>query len=208
MNKKNLDKEGVLEFYKTDLLYYEKYKTLSNKYKCKPRKPGLSEIVSENIIKFCLNKNNILCTNNITSGDLIVDNKYKYECKCFTSIGPISFGPKEEWEKLILLDGREWFNNKCFTSIGPISFGPKEEWEKLILLDGREWFNNKFKIILVNLKNNDTIWLNIKMNKTETYKNQCDQKRRPRIGWITLEKQIPKEYINIIFEGNIEDILF
>ena len=177
MNKKNLDKDGVLEFYKTDLLYYETYKNLSKKYNCKPRNPSLSEIVSENIIKFCLNKNNILCTNSINSGDLIVDNKYKYECK-------------------------------CFTSIGPISFGPKEEWEKLILLDGREWFNNKFKIILVNLKNNDTIWLNIKMNKTETYKNQCDQKRRPRIGWITLEKQIPKEYINIIFEGKIEDILF
>jgi hypothetical protein len=176
MNTKNLDKEGVLEFYKTDLLYYETYKSLSIKYKCKPRKPGLSEIVSENIIKFCLIKNNISCTNNIISGDLIVDDKYKYECK-------------------------------CFTSLGPISFGPNEEWEKIVFLDAQEWFNNKFKIILVNLKNNDTIWSEIKMNQKETYKEQCNQKRRPRIGWKKLEKQIPKEYINIIFEGKIEDIL-
>ena len=44
------------------------------------------------------------------------------------------------------------------------------------------------------------------MNKSETYKNQCAQKRRPRICWKTLEQQIPNEYINIVFEGKMEDI--
>ena len=57
-----VDKDGIIDFYQADLSYYETYKKLSDKHNCKPRKPGLSEIVSENIIKLCLNKNNISCT--------------------------------------------------------------------------------------------------------------------------------------------------
>ena len=58
----------------------------------------------------------------------------------------------------------------------------------------------------INLKNDDEIWSSIQMNKNETYKDQCEQKRRPRICWKTLEQQIPNDYINIIFEDKIEDI--
>jgi hypothetical protein len=104
---KTLDEEGLIEFFNTDLKHYEIYKNLCIKYNCKSRMPGLSEIVSENLIKFCLVKNKINCNNNDT-GDLIVDNKFKYECKCFTSNGPISFGPTESWKKIVFLDAREW----------------------------------------------------------------------------------------------------
>ena len=52
MNKK-LDKEGLINFYQADLQHYETYKQLCIKYKCKTRLPGLSEVVSENLIKFC-----------------------------------------------------------------------------------------------------------------------------------------------------------
>ena len=171
---KTLNKDGLIEFYYTDLKHYENYKDLCIKHKCKSRMPGLSEIVSENLIKFCLVKNKINCINNNT-GDLLVDNKFKYECK-------------------------------CFTSDGPISFGPTESWEKIIFLDAREWYDNKFKIIIVNLKNTDDNWYNIKMSKLETYKDQCKQKRRPRICWNSLKDQISKEDINIIFEGKLEEI--
>jgi hypothetical protein len=44
------------------------------------------------------------------------------------------------------------------------------------------------------------------MSKLETYKDQCKQKRRPRICWESLKEQIPKENINIIFEGNLKEI--
>jgi len=111
MCSKLLNKVGLLEFFNADLKYYENYKNLCVKHNCKSRMPGLTEIVSENIIKFCLIKNNINCTNN-SIGDLIVDNKFKYECKCFTSNGPISFGPTESWEKIVFMDAREWYNNK------------------------------------------------------------------------------------------------
>jgi hypothetical protein len=173
MNK-TLNKEALLHFYNTDLKHYEDYKKLCTQYECKSRLPGLSEIVSENLIKFSLIKNNINCTNTI-NGDLLVNNKFKYECK-------------------------------CFTSNGPISFGPTESWEKIVFLDGREWYNNKFKIYLVNLKNTDNDWYNIKVNNNETINDQCLQKRRPRICWDKLKNQISSKYINIIFEGSINDI--
>jgi len=174
MCSKFLNKDGLLEFFNTDLMHYKNYKNLCLKHNCKSRMPGLTEIVSENMIKFCLIKNNIKCTNNST-GDLIVDNKFKYECK-------------------------------CFTSNGPISFGPTENWEKIIFMDAREWYNNNFKIILVNLKNIDEDWYNIKINKNEKYIDQCNQKRRPRICWNSLEEQLSTQHTKIIFDGKIEDI--
>ena len=174
ITNKTLDEEGLIEFFHTNLIHYENYKKLCIKHKCKSRLPGLTEIVSENLIKFCLLKNNIECINS-NNGDLLVDNKFKYECK-------------------------------CFTSNGPISFGPTENWEKIIFLDGREWYNDKFIIMIVDLKNTDTKWINIKVNKNETFKDQCIQKRRPRICWNTLKDQISNDNINIIFEGRMEDI--
>ena len=174
-NNKTLDKVGLIDFYNTDLKHYENYKKLCVKHNCKTRLPCLSEIVSENLIKFCLIKNKINCVNSDNGGDLLVDNNLKYECK-------------------------------CFTSEGPISFGPTEKWDKIVFMDGRKWFQNEFKIILINLKNTDNIWYNIKMNKNETFKDQCEQKRRPRICWDALKIQIPNDYVNIIFEGKIEDL--
>ena len=175
MSKKTLTKEGLIEFYNSDLSYYKTKKELCKKYSCKGRLPGLSEIVSENIIKFCLLKNNVNC-NNGKVGDLVVNDEFKYECK-------------------------------CFTSDGPISFGPNEQWHSIILLDGREWFNNHFRIILINLKNSDSIWQNIKVNKTETFRDQCNQKRRPRINYDALDKQLDIKYKKVLFEGKLEDIL-
>ena len=61
-------------------------------------------------------------------------------------------------------------------------------------------------VYLVNLKNTDNDWYNIKVNNNETINDQCLQKRRPRICWDKLKNQISSKYINIIFEGSINDI--
>ena len=92
MSKKILDKEGLTEFYNADVEHYNKYKELSIKYKCSPRKPGLSEIVSENIVKFILNKEYINCKNSKT-GDLQINN-LKYEVKCFIIRKCLAFSDK------------------------------------------------------------------------------------------------------------------
>jgi hypothetical protein len=62
-----------------------------------------------------------------------------------------------------------------------------------------------FILYKVNLKKSSEEWNNIKVNKTQTFKDQCVQGRRPRITWKELHKQI-ENYSKIIFNGNILDI--
>ena len=45
----------------------------------------------------------------------------------------------------------------------------------------------------------------IKVNKNETYEDQCDKGRRPRINFHKLYEKI-KDHTNIIFDGHIEFI--
>jgi hypothetical protein len=58
----------------------------------------------------------------------------------------------------------------------------------------------------VNLKSTSEIWNTIKINKNETYLQQCKQKRRPRICWTKLYPQIINN-CKIIFNDNIDVLL-
>ena len=105
----------------------------------------------------------------------------------------------------LITSDNEKIEVKAFSSNGPISFGPKENWDHLIILDALDYINGNFKCYYINLSNTNEIWKNIKVSKTQTYKEQCDKGRRPRINWETLYPQI-KEHVELIFEGNICNI--
>lgn len=94
---------------------------------------------------------------------------------------------------------------KCFTSDEPLSFTPTSEWDVLFFLDARKWLNNNFILYKVALKRTSTQWKNIKVNKTQTFEDQIKQKRRPRINWENLKKQLDNNYTKI-YEGSFEDI--
>jgi hypothetical protein len=95
---------------------------------------------------------------------------------------------------------------KGFMSNGPCSFGPNENWNIICFVDCKEHINNFFKIYQINLSNKNIIWKNIKVNKNETFEQQCLQKRRPRICFNDIQKQIPI-YCKLIFEGFFEDLI-
>lgn len=84
-------------------------KSLKNK-KC--RRINFPSEISENIVKFILlniyDKN---CTWDTRCGDLLFDNKYKIEVKSFSSDGPISFGPDENWDIIYFLDSRRYYDD-------------------------------------------------------------------------------------------------
>jgi hypothetical protein len=94
---------------------------------------------------------------------------------------------------------------KGFMSSGPSSFGPTEEWDFLYFVDCTKYKNKYFKIYEIKLSNKDKVWNNIKINKNDTYYDQCLQKRRPRISFQLLNEQI-KDFCKLIFEGNIKDL--
>lgn len=95
---------------------------------------------------------------------------------------------------------------KCFSSNGPISFGPKESWHYLVLIDARECMKKIFTVYLVNHKNDSKIIKNLKVNKSETFADQCKNKRRPRIRPDDLIEQLG-EKIKLLAIGTINKLI-
>lgn len=77
---------------------------------------------------------------------------------------------------------------------GPSSFGPKSEWDKLFYID---FYTNGEYNGLINIYYIDDNYLNINVNRGQTFKDQQEEKRRPRLS-------IMKE---IIIPNNIEPIV-
>ena len=94
---------------------------------------------------------------------------------------------------------------KGFSSKGPLSFGPTEKWDILCIVDATKSKDKIFIVYLINLSNINNFWRNIKVNKIQTFDDQCLEKRRPRICFDELKKQL-KSFITIIFNGHIDDL--
>ena len=131
--------------------------------------------ISENIVRFVINK------------------KYRY-IKCTWDI---------KSGDLAILHFK--IEVKAFSSIGPSSFGPGESWHMLYFVDCRRYKEYVFTIYEIRLSSTSIEWQNIMVNKTETYHDQCLKKRRPRICFDELLRQIPNKY-SIIFDGHIDQL--
>ena len=94
---------------------------------------------------------------------------------------------------------------KCFTSNGPISFTPVAEWDVIYFLDAREWLSDVFILYRIPLKRTSIEWKNIKVNKKQTFHDQSEQRRRPRISWESLKPQI-ELHCKKVYEGKFQDI--
>ncbi len=148
---------------------HECNKNLTRKNK-KIRMCILPSEISENIVKFAIfKKYNVMPSWDTESGDLELYN-LKIEIK-----GSIN-----------LLNS------------GPCSFGPSENWDIIYFIDAKHMNDNKYDIWEIKLSNASDIWKSIKVNKTQTYEDQCKQKRRPRINFNQLIQQVPKKYISIM----------
>ncbi len=138
------------------------------------RVPNFPEYISENIIMHIIeSKEHISCTRCVKVGDLLKGDQ-RIECK-------------------------------TFSSKGPSSFGPKEKWSQLYILDGTDYIKKNFILYRINLSNDDEKFKNVKINKCDTFEKQCCEKRRPRLHFNSLHQQL-KDYIDIIFTGNIETL--
>jgi hypothetical protein len=94
---------------------------------------------------------------------------------------------------------------KAFTSGGPSSFGPKKKFGVIYFLDMRLWLNDTFILWKLNLSNESPEWKHIKMNKTQTHEEQCEEGRRPHISWDKIYSQLPDKCIKV-YCGNFEGI--
>ena len=144
------------------------------------RKLNFPSEISENLVLFAINKKYryIKCAWDIKKGDLMINLYYT----TYT------------------------IEVKAFSSSGPSSFGPTETWDRIYFIDCHNNHSSMFKIYEIRLSNASEIWKNIKVNKTETYYDQCKKKRRPRICFSDLIKQIPSSKYSVIFDGHIDQL--
>lgn len=118
------------------------------------------------------------------------------------------------WDLLLTGDLILKFNNKyiqnkkieikTFSSIGPISFGPTESWDWIYFVDCTEYNKYIFKIYELKKSNTNTNWLNIYINQQQTFLDQIKQKRRPRIKFNNLYKQLLD--IKLIYHDSIKNL--
>ncbi len=94
---------------------------------------------------------------------------------------------------------------KCFSSIGPLSFSPNSNWNIIYFLNAMNWSNDLFVIYQCKLQGTSTEWLNLKVNKSQSFQDQIKNGRRPRMSWSLLFPQI-KDYCQIIFKGSINSL--
>jgi hypothetical protein len=168
----------LLDRYVDTILMHETInKTLTKKKKI--RNENFPSHLSENIVKVCLNK--LLYSDS--------DKKVSWN----TDVGDLQIGT----DKLEV---------KAFSSLGPSSFGPEESWTKLYFLDATNVIEKKFKVYEVNLTNTNDLWQNIQVNSIQTYRDQCLEGRRPRFNFKHIQKQLPSEYIKLLFDGHISQL--
>jgi hypothetical protein len=167
----------LLDRYVETILMHETInKSLTKK---KIRNENFPSHLSENIVKVCLNK--------LVYSDSVIKVSWN------TAVGDLQFGS----DKLEV---------KAFSSTGPSSFGPEESWTKLYFLDATNVTEKKFKVYEVDLKNTDDQWQNIKVNASQTYRDQCVEGRRPRFNFKHLQKHLPEEHIVLLFDGHISEL--
>jgi hypothetical protein len=82
-----------------------------NKNSKKIRRPNFPCELSENMVKFYLSSKNIKSIwKNDISGDLTTSTGVRIEVKCFSSSGPISFGPNENFDMLYIVDATKYLH--------------------------------------------------------------------------------------------------
>lgn len=150
----------------------------TNLKKKKIRLSNFPSHISENIAKFAIyNKYNIMPTWDTDKGDLFL---------------PVV-------NKQLEIKGSINLNN------GPPTFGPTEEWDYLYFVDGVDNHNKKYKVYEVKLSNKSTTWRNLKVSKSQTFYDQCLQKRRPRLKFNEIQKQLGDK-CQLIFDGHISKL--
>lgn len=155
--------------------YYQKRLESCRRLGIKFRLPAIPEDISENIVKFIIHNHND-------------DRTCTWNCK---------------GDLLSTKEGKQ--ECKCFTSDGPISFTPSSEWGIIYFLDARKWSSDKYTLYRVALLRTSDEWKNIRVKKTQTFHEQCQQGRRPRITWKSLYPQIA-EHCQMVYEGTFDGI--
>jgi hypothetical protein len=119
-----------------------------NTYRRKIRQPNFPSEISENIARYALIKKYGWSVSwEIDSGDLNRKTEkkiLKIEVKGFSSDGPISFGPSENWDYICFVDCRKFMDNK-FTVFLSRTSNLNKKWQTLSINQGETFYSQTKK---------------------------------------------------------------
>jgi hypothetical protein len=171
--------DNCIDVYNNTIINEKQINMLLNNKKI--RLSNFPSHISENIVKFVFSKiYKIMPTWDTNKGDLCINNKI---------------------HKFIRIEVKGSIN----LYNGPPTFGPTEEWDYIYFVDGINTYNKIYKVYEVRLSNYNNKWKNIQINKTQSYSLQCQEKRRPRIMFKDLQKQLGND-CKLIFDGHISEL--
>ena len=179
--KYELSKSEIRQLFMSYKFYCLQIKKIYKNKNKKTRLPNFPSDISENIIRqYILQKECVKCVWNTKYGDL-----------------------KKILEKKTLV-----IEVKTFASEGPTSFGPTEHWDEIYFLDATEFMDGDIKIFRLSVSDLSESFRNVQINKKQTYGDQCLEKRRPRICFKYLKKQLnDNPNFKKVYDGKISSLL-
>jgi hypothetical protein len=172
-----IDETVLRELYK----HHREHVSYLQDKKLNIRLPNMPEHISENIVKFIIQNK-------------LGDKTCKWSKDSKTKISGDLYSEKEKIQEV-----------KCFTSTGPPSFGPTEKWDVIYFLDMIKWNKDILVLYRIRLSNKSLEWRNLKVNEKQTFGNQADVGKRPRLVWKSIQKQL-STHIEEIYRGTFNDI--
>ena len=122
------------------------------------------------------------------------------------------YGGDVKWKKMMGEGGDSSVDGvtvevKCFSGTGPSSFGASERWNKLYFLDATKYKEKIFTCYVVECNRHSYDWKNMKINNNQTYEDQANEGKRPRITFENITSELSQnENVKQIFTGTLEDI--
>lgn len=170
----------LMNCYEHYIAYIDFIKSVNEQLsKKKLRNGNFPSNISENIVKFAINKYyGIMPCWDTDSGDLVLNkgNVFRQiEIKGFMSTGPSSFGPTEKWDILYFVDVIDLQNKKC-------------------------------KVFEINLSNKSDKFRQVKISKKETFGMIADTGRRPRAQFYSVLQPQLLEHCKLIFDGFVSEL--
>ncbi len=106
-------------------------------------------------------------------------------------------------EKGDLWIGQKRIEVKSFAGLAPTSFGPNQSWDYIMFLDCQDL--GKISAYLNTNSSNSLAWKKLLVNKKETFGEQCEQKRRPRLKFSRISSQVSLIHLGTTSFENILD---
>lgn len=173
-----MNKVLPVNFILTELTEYrnqcKRRKDINTKLTRKIRRENFPCHISENIVAYTIHRKYGYMPewNGCKNGDLKYNNK-QIEVKAFSSVGPTSFGPRENFDSLYIIDCSEFMKGVY----------------------------GKYTVYEVLLSNKSKEWRNIKFTSAETFGQIADAGKRPRASFMDIIYPQMKEHCSVIFEG-------